>query len=112
MHHVDNTPVSIGLGVNAVAGFKNNYPNDPTNLLLAPGPAFASAEFLQIVPTMSYALSDRLSLGFAPTVTTATLTLDPLGPSVVTPNAVAGSGNDAPAVRGKGRMIDGARMAD
>jgi long-chain fatty acid transport protein len=93
VHHIGDTPLTIGLGVNAIAGFKNNLPNDPANPLLAAGPAFASAEFLQIVPTLSYALSDRLSIGFAPTVTTASITLDPLGPSVVTPAAVAGSGN-------------------
>lgn len=93
VHHVDCTPVTIGLGVNAIAGFANNLPNDPSNLLVASGPAFASAEFLQIVPTISYALSDRLSIGVAPTLTTATLMLDPLGPSVATPVPTPGSGN-------------------
>ncbi len=97
VHHIENTPLTIGLGVNAIAGFKNNLPSDPNNLLLAgppfAGPAFASAEFLQIAPTLSYAVSDRLSFGVAPTVTTATLTLNPLGPSPVTPSALPGTGN-------------------
>ncbi len=93
VHHIDDTPLTIGLGVAAIAGFKNNLPNDPSNPLLAAGPAFASAEFLQIAPTLAYAVSDRLSIGVAPTITTATLQLNPLGPSVITPLPTPGSGN-------------------
>jgi long-chain fatty acid transport protein len=93
VHHIEDTPLSIGLGVNAIAGFKNNLPNDPGNPLLAAGPAFASAEFLQIAPTLAYACTDRLSIGVAPTVTTATLTLNPIGPSFITPIPTPGSGN-------------------
>ncbi len=93
VHHIDDSPLTIGLGVNAIAGFKNNQPADASNPLLAAGPAFASAEFLQIVPTLACRLTDRLSVGIAPTVTLANLTLDPLGPSVVTPANVPGSGN-------------------
>ncbi|MGI9473409.1 MAG: OmpP1/FadL family transporter, partial [Rubripirellula sp.] len=93
VHHIEDTPYTIGLGVNAVAGFNNNLPTDPTNVLLANGPAFASAEFLQISPTLSCQISDRLSIGVAPTITTATLTLNPLGPSVIDPTQTPGSGN-------------------
>ena len=93
VHHIEDTPVSIGLGIYAIAGFKNNLPNDTSNLLLAAGPAYADAEILQLAPTVSYQVSDRLAIGVAPTVTTATVTLDPLGPSVVTPATLPGSGN-------------------
>jgi long-chain fatty acid transport protein len=92
-HHVEGTPVTIGLGMFGIAGFRNNLPADPTNPVLAQSPLFADAEFLQIVPTISYALSECLSIGILPTVTMARLMLDPLGPSVVTPVPTAGSGN-------------------
>ena len=86
VHHLDGTPMTIGLGVYGVAGFKNNMPRDLTNPVLdgttipGVGPAFASAEILQIAPTLSYQLTDRLSVGLAPTITTETVVLDPLGP--------------------------------
>jgi len=95
VHHMDDSPMSIGLGIYGIGGFKNNQ---PANALFGPptgglGPGFASAEILQIAPTLSFALSDYLSVGFAPTITTATLILDPLGPSVVTPAPTPGQGN-------------------
>jgi long-chain fatty acid transport protein len=93
VHHLEDTPWTIGLGVYGIAGFKNNLPADPTNLLLAAGPAYADAEVLQLAPTISYACTDRLSIGVAPTVTLGTFTLNPLGPSVLTPTPTPGSGN-------------------
>ncbi len=91
VHHLDGTPMTMGLGVYGVAGFKNNMPFDASNPLLngtfanpgpAPaigslGPAFGSADILQIAPTLSYQLTERLSVGFAPTITTVTVNLDP-----------------------------------
>lgn len=88
VHHLDGTPMTIGLGVYGVAGFKNNMPRDLSNPVLngttipGVGPAFGSAEILQIAPTMSYQLTDRLSIGLAPTITTQTVVLDPLGPPI------------------------------
>ena len=83
VHHLEGTPMTIGLGLFGVAGFKNNMPLDPANPLLAALPAaYASSEILQIAPTLSYQLNERLSVGFAPTITTVNLTLDPLGPPV------------------------------
>jgi long-chain fatty acid transport protein len=93
VHHVEDTPWTIGLGLYAIAGFKNNQPADPANPLLAAGPVYADAEILQIVPTLSYACTDRLSIGVAPTVSLGSFTLDPLGPSVITPADTPGSGN-------------------
>ena len=93
VHHVNDT-VTVGLGVYGVAGFKNNLPNDPTNpiFLVLGGPGFASAEILQIAPTLSLQITERLSVGFSPTITTETLTFDPLGPPV-TPVLTLGQGN-------------------
>ena len=88
VHHLDGTPMTIGLGVYGVAGFKNNMPRDLSNPVLdgttipGVGPAFGSAEILQIAPTLSYQLTDRLSVGLAPTITTQTVVLDPLGPPI------------------------------
>ena len=45
VHHVEDTPFAVGLGVYGVAGFKNNQPMDPASPLLASGPAYAQAEF-------------------------------------------------------------------
>ncbi len=88
VHHLDGTPMTIGMGIYGVAGFKNNMPRDLTNPVLdgttipGVGPAFGSAEILQIAPTLSYQLTDRLSVGLAPTITTQTVVLDPLGPPI------------------------------
>ncbi len=97
VHHLDGTPMTIGLGVYGVAGFKNNLPMDPSNPLLSPpsplGPAYAAAEILQIAPTLSYQLTENFSLGLAPTITTVSVNFDPLGPSVITPAPTPGQGN-------------------
>ena len=95
VHHLEGTPMTIGLGVFGVAGFKNNM---PSNLLFSGGvppgaPAYASAEILQIAPTLSYQLTDKLSVGLAPTITTETVNFMPLGPSVITPVPTPGQGN-------------------
>lgn len=93
VHHVEDSAATIGLGIYGIAGFRNNMPADPTNPILAAGPLFADAEVLQIAPTLSYALTERLSIGFSPTVTAARIMFDPLGPSPITPVATPGSGN-------------------
>lgn len=93
VHHWDNTPITVGLGLYGIAGFRNNLPADRSNPLLAAGPIFADAEFLQMAPTVSWAVSDTFALGVAPTITMAKLTMNPLGPSVITPLPTPGSGN-------------------
>lgn len=93
VQHLENSPLSVGLGVYGVAGFRNNMPMDANNPLLATGPIYADAEFMQIAPTVSWAASDRFAIGFAPTITTARITLDPLGPSVISPLPLDGTGN-------------------
>ena len=90
VHHLEDSRATIGLGVYAVGGFKNNLPANP---LLGGSSGFASAEILQIAPTLSYALTDFLAIGIAPTVTTASVIFDPLGPSVITPTPTPGQGN-------------------
>ncbi len=93
VHHVENTPVTIGLGLYGIGGFRNAMPRDASNPLLSNGPLFADAEILQIAPTFSYAISDQLSVGLSPTITAARMMLDPLGPSPVTSTPTAGTGS-------------------
>lgn len=79
----ENSRVTYGLGLLGVAGFKTNFPADPANPILAPAPTglgriFTEAEFLQMAPTVSYAVTDRFSIGFGPTVTMGKVAIDPL----------------------------------
>jgi len=78
---------SFGLGVLGVGGSHVNYPasvlGGTTNPILFPQPSglgrlSASVDVLQIDPTVSYELTDRLSIGFAPTITIADLNASPL----------------------------------
>lgn len=90
VHHLEDTNMTIGLGLYAVAGFRNNLPPSAATAALGipnGGRVFYDAEFMQLAPTISWALTDRLSFGFAPTITTGKLTFDPL------PNGNPGSGN-------------------
>ncbi|MFO0012175.1 MAG: OmpP1/FadL family transporter [Planctomycetota bacterium] len=74
--------VTLGLGVNAIAGFKSNFPASQTNLALAPPPlglgsVNAQAQFLQLAPVVSYAVTDQLSVAAGPTLVTGELVVDP-----------------------------------
>ena len=86
---VDRDPGSrftYGLGLYGIGGFRANYPSSQSNPVLTPQPPLGvgvgkltgEAELLQIVPTLSFALSERLSVGIAPTITLGRLTADPL----------------------------------
>ena len=89
VHKCPDSRWTYGLGMFGIAGFSVNYPASLTNPVLAPqnnqpgglgglGHVFADAQFFQIVPSFSYALTDKLSFGFGPTVTMAQLMADPL----------------------------------
>jgi len=90
VHKSQDSPWTYGLGMYGVAGFGVNYPASTTNPILTPQPSagsggvgglgrlFSQAEVLQIAPTVSYALSKKLSIGFAPTLTMAKLAVDPM----------------------------------
>lgn len=82
---IADPPFAYGLGVLSVGGFSVNYPSSATNPILTPQPPFgiglgqmsARAEILQLVPTLSAWLTDRLAIGFAPTVTLARVAVSP-----------------------------------
>ncbi len=89
VHKSDDSPWAYGLGMFGIAGFSVNYPASLTNPISVPqnnqpggvgglGHIYTDAQYFQIVPTVSYALSDKLSFGFGPTVTLALLSVDPL----------------------------------
>jgi long-chain fatty acid transport protein len=87
VHKCCDSRWTLGLGMYGVAGFKANYPPSATNPILTPQPVdgglglgriSADADVMQIVPTAAYALTDRLSLGIAPTVSLAQYSFNPL----------------------------------
>lgn len=87
VHKSADSPWTYGLGLFGIAGFRVDYPGSTTNPILTPQPTAgglglgrisAEAEFFQIVPTVSYALSPKLAIGVAPTVTLARIAVDPL----------------------------------
>jgi long-chain fatty acid transport protein len=101
VHKCQDSPWSYGLGMFAIGGFQTNYPASTSNPVLMPqgntpggfgglGRIDTQSQFFQIVPTASYAITDRLSVGLAPTVTVATLSADPL--FLVSPDDADGSG--------------------
>ncbi|EMI47144.1 OmpP1/FadL family transporter [Rhodopirellula sp. SWK7] len=82
---------TVGLGLAGVAGFTNNQPAG--NPVLGGAPAYAASEFLQIAPTVSFLVTEKLSIGFAPLINLGEVGFDPIGPSVITPTAETSQGN-------------------
>jgi long-chain fatty acid transport protein len=78
---------AYGLGLFSAGGFAVNYPGSSfgpgANPILLPpalkglGPVDAELQVFQLVPTVAYQLTDRLSVGIAPTLSFAHLTTDP-----------------------------------
>ncbi len=80
------SPVTFGVGLLALGGGGVNYPGDPNNPVLAPtgqagrfvlGPTFANMQLLQLTPTVSYEVSDRLVVGLGPTIDYTLVSFDP-----------------------------------
>lgn len=105
VHKSPDSPLSYGLGIFGIAGVATNYSASPdlqTNPLLSPPPPngigvgqlHSQAQFLQIVPTLSYALTEKFSIGVAPTVDLASMVVDPL--FLASPNNVQGYAQKPP----------------
>lgn len=81
-----NSRLTYGLGVFGIGGFRSNYPASTTNpILTAPPPnglgagrLFAEAQLLQVVPTLSWACSESMSIGIAPTISLAKIDSTPI----------------------------------
>ena len=86
VERADGSPWTFGLGVFGIGGFRTNYSSSLTNPVLTPPPPAgfgagriaAEADMVQILPTVSYALTDRFSVGFAPSLTLARLSAESL----------------------------------
>jgi long-chain fatty acid transport protein len=97
-HHIEGTDLTVGLGLLSAAGLSANYPASLTNPVLTPPPplglgvgsAFAELQVFQIVPAVSYQVTDRLSVGFSPILNIASLRASPL--LLVAPNDANGDG--------------------
>ena len=82
----DCSPWSWGVGIFGIGGFSTNYPasTPPTgNPILFPQPGgigriFSDAEIYQLVPSISYQLTDKLSIGFGADIDLADIQADPL----------------------------------
>src|SRR5262249_52635993 len=80
-----NSPWTWGVGVFGVGGFSTNFPASPLgggNPVLQPQPfgigqLFTHAEIYQVIPTISYAATEKLSFGVAPILDLAFLQADP-----------------------------------
>lgn len=82
VHHVEGTDNTIGLGLYSFAGFAQNLPSVVGHPILDPAspvsPLYSDAQFFQIVPTFSRAITDRLSIGFAPMINLARVEINPI----------------------------------
>jgi len=94
----EDSDFSYGLGVLAVGGFGVNYPGSSTNPMLTPplpnglgvGPIYTQYQMMQVIPTVSYQASERLSIGFSPIINLAGLSADP--GILAAPDNAGGSG--------------------
>lgn len=76
---------AFGLGVFGIGGFGTNYAGSFSNPILTAtppnglglGPLYSKLQLMQIAPTLAYQLTDQLSVGIAPTITAADLSMDP-----------------------------------
>ena len=93
------SPFSYGLGVFAIGGFGVNYPSSIDNPITTPQPPggvgfgsiHSNLQLIQMAPTVSWRLTERLSIGIGPTLTLARLQIDPF--FLTAPNDANGDGS-------------------
>ena len=81
----EDSPLSYGLGIFAVAGFGVDYAGTATNPALSArppvgvgfGPIYSNLDVLQVAPAVSLQVTDRISVGVGPTLNLARLRIDP-----------------------------------
>jgi len=95
-----NSAWTFGVGVYGIGGFSSNFPSSAlgpgANPILTPQPpngigvgrVYSHADIYQVAPTVSYALTEKLSFGFSPTIDLANVQADPL--FLAPPNVVGG----------------------
>jgi len=85
VYQPDESPMTLGMGLNSIAAGGVNFPGDVGNPILAgigplgnvQGPIAANMLILQMTPTAAYKLGDRLYLGLGPTIDVAVTSFDP-----------------------------------
>jgi long-chain fatty acid transport protein len=82
--HREGSRIAYGMGFLGLAGFGVDYPQDPTNPILAPQPqgfgrVTSRYEMLKIPFVLAWQVNDALSLGVSLNAGRATLTADPAG---------------------------------
>lgn len=86
VYQPEGSSLTYGLGIYEVGGFSSNYAASLTNPVLTPQPPVgiglgavsSQLQIFQLAPTIAARLTDRLSVGVAPTVDLAYLQADPL----------------------------------
>ncbi len=86
VQHLENSPMTFGLGVFALAGGSVSFPGSSTNPVLTPFdppnsfgfcPLQTNATGLQIDPIISYKITDQIAIGGGVTINQMSLSLDP-----------------------------------
>ena len=104
VHRNPLSPWTFGLGGFAIGGFGVDFPASTNNPVLTPQPPlgglgfgaiYSQFQLMQFCPTIAHDVAPGWSIGLAPTVNWATLSIDPF--SAATPN---GNGTYASAAHG------------
>jgi long-chain fatty acid transport protein len=86
VYKLEDTPWTFGMGMGYAAAGGVNFPGDTTNPILAPtgplrqfvlGPIAATMAIVQITPTASYQVTERLAVGAGPVVDIAMVSMNP-----------------------------------
>jgi long-chain fatty acid transport protein len=72
------SPFTYGIGLAGVGGATSLYPHDATNPVLAQHGKSANVVVLQMTPTVSAQLTERMSVGIAPIIDLASLNINPM----------------------------------
>ena len=85
VYQPDENPLTFGLGLNTLGGGGVNFPGDLSNPILSgvgplgnvQGPIAANVALVQMTPTVAYKVTDRLVVGFGPTIDVGVTSFDP-----------------------------------
>ncbi|MDR2169873.1 MAG: outer membrane protein transport protein [Planctomycetaceae bacterium] len=79
------SPVTFGLGVSAIGGAASLYSADTTNPVLGGYAKSSQVVIFQLTPTLAYNVTNRFSIGVAPLIDLASLSINPmqLGQSLI-----------------------------
>jgi len=85
VHRDPDSPFTFGLATYGSAGGTVNFAGDPNNPVLSPtlagtvvlGPQYGNLQVAQIVPSLAYEVTDRLTIGFSPMIDYVSMQVDP-----------------------------------